>query len=53
MERLNVAAKKGGGALHHCTTAPQCILGAKRQFFGHNFLTIHRNELPIAALYSG
>ena len=27
--------------------------GPKMLFFGHNFLTGHRNEVPIAALFSG
>ena len=27
--------------------------GQKQQFFAHIFLTAHRNDLPIAALYSG
>ena len=27
--------------------------GPKMMFFAHNFLTVHRNDLPIAALYSG
>jgi hypothetical protein len=26
--------------------------GPKMQFFGHHFLTVHRNQVPIAALYS-
>jgi hypothetical protein len=27
--------------------------GPKNLFLGHNFLTVHRKELPIAAMYSG
>ena len=27
--------------------------GQKNRFFGYNLLTIHRKELPTAALYSG
>ena len=29
------------------------IFRAKWQFFGHHFVTAHRNELPIAAPFSG
>ena len=33
--------------------AQKCILGQKFQFFGHDFVTAHRHELPIGGLYSG